>query len=76
MLREHKGDPQNSYVSFGIENGITMLELGIGSGCVSISLLLTLESANIIGTDSSNEAILIANKNDQIHSVSNKLKIQ
>jgi len=60
------------------ESNITnplILELGIGSGCVSISLLLEIESANIIASEISLDAILVSNQNAQIHSVSNRLKI-
>jgi release factor glutamine methyltransferase len=54
---------------------IKMLELGVGSGCVSISLLHEIKYANIVATDISEEAILVARHNAQIHNVSSRLDI-
>lgn len=57
------------------EPEITMLELGVGSGCVSISLLLEIERARIVATDISEEAILVAKHNARIHNISSRLSI-
>jgi release factor glutamine methyltransferase len=54
---------------------ITMLELGVGSGCVSISLLLEIQHAQILATDISHEAILVAKHNAKLHNVSSRLDI-
>ena len=54
---------------------ISILDIGTGSGCIIISLLINLKNSNGIGIDISNKAILLAKKNRIIHKLSNRLKL-
>ncbi|WP_341751872.1 peptide chain release factor N(5)-glutamine methyltransferase [Candidatus Tisiphia endosymbiont of Piscicola geometra] len=54
---------------------LTILELGIGSGCIAVSLLLEMPNSNVTATDISNEAIAIASQNAIKHKVSDRFKI-
>ena len=54
---------------------ISILDIGTGSGCIIISLLINLRNSNGIGIDISNKAILLAKKNRIIHKLSNRLKL-
>ena len=44
------------------ENSINILDIGTGSGCILISLLLELNLAKGLGIDISNKALIIAKK--------------
>ena len=44
-------------------DGKDLLELGVGSGIISISLGLEKEKLNLLGTEKSLNALMIANKN-------------
>ncbi|WP_342267864.1 peptide chain release factor N(5)-glutamine methyltransferase [Candidatus Tisiphia endosymbiont of Empis tessellata] len=63
----------------GIETNaeLTILELGTGSGCIAVSLLLEMlnDNINVTATDISNEAIIIARQNAIKHKVIDRLKI-
>ncbi|WP_341755748.1 peptide chain release factor N(5)-glutamine methyltransferase [Candidatus Tisiphia endosymbiont of Ptychoptera albimana] len=65
----------------GIETNaeLTILELGTGSGCIAVSLLLEMLNdninVNVTATDISNEAIIIARQNAIKHKVIDRLKI-
>ena len=52
---------------------ITILDLGTGSGCIIISLLCELKKSYGIGVDISNKAILTANKNADMHKISDRV---
>ncbi|MCC8377219.1 MAG: bifunctional peptide chain release factor N(5)-glutamine methyltransferase PrmC/tRNA (guanosine(46)-N7)-methyltransferase TrmB [Rickettsia endosymbiont of Graphium doson] len=52
-----------------------ILELGTGSGCISISLLLELPNSQITATDISIDAIEIAKSNAIKHDVTDRLQI-
>lgn len=52
----------------------SVLELGTGSGCISISLAYHNRELNIISTDISRSALNIARKNAQIHNVQEQVK--
>jgi release factor glutamine methyltransferase len=54
----------------------TFCEVGIGSGCISISILHNLLSANAIGLDISENALKIAEINAKTHNVSNRLTLK
>lgn len=54
---------------------LAILELGTGSGCIALSLLLEMPNSNVIATDISNEAIAIARQNAIKHKVSDRFKI-
>ncbi len=51
------------------------LEIGVGSGCVAITLLLEREKLFMYGTDVNPEALEISQLNAQIHGVSHRLKL-
>lgn len=48
-----------------------ILELGVGSGCISITLAKELSSSKILGVDISKEALDLANKNKTYNEVKN-----
>ncbi len=54
----------------------TFCEVGVGSGCISISILHNLLSANAIGLDISEKALKIAKINAETHRVSNRLTLK
>lgn len=58
-----------------IENP-TFCEIGIGSGCISVSILHETESARAIGLDISPDALRIAERNAIAHKVLNRLELQ
>lgn len=64
ILQEYKQDQQ-----------LKILELGTGSGCIAISLLLSMPSAEVIATDISDKAINIARQNIIKHQVTNRCKL-
>lgn len=50
-------------------------EIGIGSGCISISILKNLPDASAIGLDISTDALEVALSNAEKHLVSNRLEL-
>jgi release factor glutamine methyltransferase len=54
---------------------LTILELGTGSGCIAISLLLAMPNAQAVATDISDEAINVAQQNIIKHQVTNRCKL-
>jgi release factor glutamine methyltransferase len=54
----------------------TFCEVGIGSGCISVSILHKLVSATAIGLDISEKALKIAEMNAKTHNVSNRLTLK
>ena len=54
---------------------ISILDVGIGSGCILISLLSELHNSNGVGIDISNNALKIAKKNALLHKVENRIKL-
>lgn len=50
-------------------------EIGVGSGCVSISVLVNLADASCVAADISNAALTIAARNAAFHNVSERLKL-
>ncbi|WP_243370177.1 peptide chain release factor N(5)-glutamine methyltransferase [Geotalea sp. SG265] len=53
--------------------GSRILDIGVGSGCISIALAKALPDATVTGVDSSAEALAVAEKNRQAHGVSLEL---
>lgn len=51
------------------EKSLTILEIGVGSGALLCTLLLAIESAQGIGTDTSSQALNIAQKNAEKHNL-------
>ncbi len=54
---------------------ISILDVGIGSGCILISLLSELHNSNGVGIDISSNALKIAKKNALLHKVENRIKL-
>jgi release factor glutamine methyltransferase len=54
----------------------TFCEVGVGSGCISVSILHNLISAKAIGLDISEKALKIAERNAKTHNVSNRLTLR
>jgi release factor glutamine methyltransferase len=55
---------------------VKILELGVGSGCLMITLLKALPEVIGSGVDISKEALLIAQKNAEFHEVENRLQLR
>lgn len=51
-----------------------ILEIGVGSGCISISIAKCLENVNILGVDINEKALVTANKNIKEHNVQDRVK--
>jgi release factor glutamine methyltransferase len=51
-------------------------ELGVGSGCISISILSQVQNADAVGIDISDKAIAIAAKNASKHGVADRLTLR
>jgi|TARA_B100001094_G_C18076593_1_gene742952 release factor glutamine methyltransferase len=54
---------------------ISILDMGIGSGCILISLLSELKKSRGIGIDISKKALIIAKKNIERHKMQNKIRL-
>jgi release factor glutamine methyltransferase len=57
------------------EKKISFLDVGTGSGCIIVSLLINLKKSLGIGIDISKKAILIAKKNAFKHKLQNRIKL-
>lgn len=64
-------DKTNSYIQKLKLNNASLLEIGTGSGCISISIKKAFKNINITATDISSKALNIAKKNAKL----NKVKI-
>jgi release factor glutamine methyltransferase len=56
------------------EKNLKILDIGCGSGNISIALAVHLDSADIMTTDISEEALQLAQANAEKHNVSNRIK--
>jgi release factor glutamine methyltransferase len=54
---------------------LKILELGVGSGCLIITLLKTYKIAEGIGVDLSKKALEVCHKNASIHQIQDRLKL-
>jgi release factor glutamine methyltransferase len=54
-------------------SGPTFCEIGVGSGCISVSILHNVPNATAIATDISKNAISIAQRNSENHGVADRL---
>ena len=57
------------------KNKVSFLDIGTGSGCISISLICELNNCRGLGIDISKNAITIAKKNADKHNISRSLKL-
>ncbi len=55
---------------------INILDIGTGSGCILISLLIELTNSKGVGIDISKKAIKVAKKNVKRHCLENKIKLK
>ena len=53
---------------------ISLLDVGTGSGCILISLLIELPNSNGLGIDISKNALKIAKKNAILHKIENRIR--
>lgn len=54
----------------------TFCEVGIGSGCISVSILHEMKAANAVGLDISEKALQIAQMNAEKHEVEERLQLK
>lgn len=59
-----------------LKNGDSILELGVGSGCVIISALMECAGTKGVGIDKSSKALEVAAKNAVIMGVADRIKLQ
>jgi release factor glutamine methyltransferase len=55
------------------EQGVSILDVGTGSGCIVISLLNELKKARAMATDISSNALQVAQRNAQHHNVNDRV---
>jgi len=67
---------ENIINKFSNDKNLKILDIGCGSGNISIALALNLISTNIITTDISKEALRLAHANAKKHNVSSRIKFQ
>jgi release factor glutamine methyltransferase len=58
------------------QQSVTLAEIGIGSGAISVSLLKALPQCKIFASDISDKAAALADKNARDHKVSDRLEIK
>jgi len=61
---------------FQAKENAKFCEVGIGSGCIAVSILHLVETASAIGLDISAKALEVARKNAETHQVLERLKLQ
>ncbi len=61
--RQETEELVNLIINSEKESGLTIIDIGTGSGCISISLAKGLNNPNVFATDISTEAISIASEN-------------
>jgi len=61
-------------LEFYRNKNISILDIGTGSGCIIVSLLINLKKSIGFGVDISKDAILIATKNSNKHKLANRIK--
>lgn len=54
---------------------LRVLEIGVGSGCIAVSLLAALENLQVVGLDISQEALDVTRLNARAYDVSNRLTL-
>jgi release factor glutamine methyltransferase len=58
------------------QSPVTIMDVGTGSGCISISIAKNLTDVKILATDISEKALEVAKKNAKFHKVENKIFFQ
>jgi release factor glutamine methyltransferase len=67
---------EDALAEFGKRENIRFCEIGVGSGCISIALLVNMHNASAVGFDISEAALEIAAENAETHAVSQKLELK
>ncbi len=67
---EHLIDSVLEYTKALNAQKLRILDIGTGSGCLAITLLIEVKNAEVIGTDVSEQALRIAAENNQLHNTS------
>lgn len=62
--------------NFALQENLKILELGVGTGCLIITLLTLFENASGYGVDISSNALKVATENAKNHKVLSRLKLQ
>ncbi|MFK7973617.1 MAG: peptide chain release factor N(5)-glutamine methyltransferase [Rickettsiaceae bacterium] len=63
------------YAAYHSTSRVDILELGVGSGAISISIATEIPKANIIATDICAKALKVAMQNVTYHNVGNRVKL-
>lgn len=58
------------------KDSIRILDIGIGSGNISVSLLKNLYNSTAVGIDVSEQALLLAKKNAELHQMADKIELK
>ena len=58
-----------------IDSELNILDIGTGTGCISIALLSELKNSRVIATDISKEALKIARYNVENHKMQNRIEL-
>jgi release factor glutamine methyltransferase len=66
---------ENAIAVLSAHEDPSFLEIGVGSGCISISMLNTLKNANAVGVDISLSALAVAVRNAEKHGVSGRFEL-
>jgi release factor glutamine methyltransferase len=66
---------ENAIQEFQRRDNIRFCEVGVGSGCISIALLMRLQNANAVGLDISEAALHVAAENAEKHAVSQRFDL-
>lgn len=61
---------------FSDRDAFRFCDIGVGSGCIAISVLANLPQANAVGVDISDAALSIAARNAERHGVTGRLKLE
>jgi release factor glutamine methyltransferase len=57
------------------EEPFRFCEVGVGSGCIAVSLLVNLPQASAVGVDLSEAALAVARRNADLHGVADRLQL-
>jgi release factor glutamine methyltransferase len=66
---------ENAINALKVKDNATFCEIGIGSGCISVSILYNVPSATAVGVDISDEALTVARENAAKHGVERRLEL-